>query len=158
MIPVLHNPITEILYAVPQENQGQKRGETPVFRNPKSDGVDLNVYKNKWATLLDLYKNRFIKDPDGRCFGRREMTDTGHLSNTIHWYSNGWVISESEAFGSGLLALDFVQEINEWNNLALKFIGIYSKNSLELSWKNAQDFLKFCPYCDKLVLLTWQIV
>ncbi len=131
MIPVIHKPVVEIQYAVPQEKQSKKAGETHVFRHPQSDGVDLDIYTKKFPTLHDVYRNRFRKDPEGKCFGRREITETGKLSDSIHWYSNGWVIGEAEAFGSGLLALDLVPEINEWNNYNLRFIGIYSKNSLE---------------------------
>jgi long-chain acyl-CoA synthetase len=131
MNSLLHNINTEITYAVPQTNQPQKKGETPVFRHPLSDGIDLNIYKNRYSTLLDVYKHRFIDHPEDKCFGRRELDETGHLSNLIHWYSNGWVIAEAEAFGSGLLALNLTPVINEWNNYALKFVGVYAKNSME---------------------------
>ena len=121
----------QILYAVPQDDQPRKLGETPVFRNPKSDGIDLSVYTNKFKTLHDVYRNRFVNDPESRCFGRREMTPEGKLSTAIQWYSNGWVLGEAEAFGSGLLNLGLCPPITEWHDMTLKFVGIFAKNSLE---------------------------
>lgn len=121
----------QLIYSVPQKQFEQAPGETPVYRNPKSDGVDLNSYKEKYPTLLHVYRERFIDRPEDRCFGRREITETGKLSDTVHWYSNGWVLAEAEAFGSGLISLDLVPEICEWRNYKMKFIGIYAKNCLE---------------------------
>lgn len=131
MNSLLHNINVEITYAVPQSNQSQKKGETPVFRHPRSDGIDLSIYRDKYSTLLDIYKRRFVDHPEDKGFGCRELDETGHLSNWIHWYSNGWVIAEAEAFGSGLLALNLAPTINEWNSYSLKFVGIYAKNSME---------------------------
>jgi len=131
MNSLLHNVSTEIKYAVPQSNQPQNKGETPVFRHPRSDGVDLSIYRDKYRTLLDIYKRRFIDHPEDKCFGRRELDETGNLSNIIHWYSNGWVMAEAEAFGSGLNNLNLAQTINEWNDYSLKFVGVYAKNSIE---------------------------
>jgi long-chain acyl-CoA synthetase len=122
---------TPIVYAVPQKQFPQGTNETPVFRNPKSDGVDLSAYKEKYPTLLHVYRKRFIDHPEDKCFGRREITETGQLSNIVHWYSNGWVLAEAEAFGSGLMALELVPEICEWKNYCMRFLGIYAKNCLE---------------------------
>jgi long-chain acyl-CoA synthetase len=121
---------SEILYSVPISTPNKAENETVVYRHPQAADMDLSN-SSKIKTLHEAYQRRFKTNPKGDCFGRREMTSDGKLADVISWYSNEWVLQESEAFGSGLLNLGLIKEINEWNNLPMKFCGIYSKNCLE---------------------------
>ncbi len=62
--------------------------------------------------------------------GRRENKN-GHLDNYVTWYSKKTIKNTSEAIGSGLINLNLIKERADWQNYSLKFVGIYSKNSLE---------------------------
>lgn len=58
------------------------------------------------------------------------LDSNGKLSEKFSWFSVEKVFETAKNIGSGLLNLDLLGENKEWNNLALKFVGIYSKNSV----------------------------
>ena len=120
----------EIVYAVSTDNVDKMANETHVYRHPHTIGKDLWALGNV-ATLQDVYKDRFITEPDETAIGRREMNAQGQLANTITWYTNNYVLEESQAIGSGLLGYGLVNPITEWRNMTFMFVGVYAKNSLE---------------------------
>jgi len=121
---------SKLLYAVPIPTPDKADNETQVYRH--LDAAELDLFNcQPMHTLHEVYAKRFKGNPHGDCFGRREHDNEGKISDVISWYSNEWVLRESEAFGSGLVNLSLVSEINEWNNMSLKFCGIYAKNCLE---------------------------
>ena len=121
---------TELLYATPIPTPDKADNETEIYRHPEAVGLDL-FKAQPVHTLHEVFTKRFKGNPQGDCFGRRELDSEGKLSEVVSWYSNEWVLHEAEAFGSGLFNLNLVSEINEWNNKSLKFCGIYAKNCLE---------------------------
>jgi long-chain acyl-CoA synthetase len=122
----------DILYAVPSNpSSAAPLGETPVLRSPKNEGKDLvSTYGGK--TIHELYRNRFDKVPDDNGFARRVYDPVQKVyTNEVEWFTNRQFREQAEAIGSGLINLRLVPEINEWNNMTLKFAGLYSKNTLE---------------------------
>lgn len=126
-----NTPPSNILYCEPLNNIDKKPNETSIFRHPKSLRADLNRFSEKYPTIQSVYKNRLSETANDQCFGRREKLQNNELSKTITWYSKQYMKSTAEALGSGIINLGLIKEVNEWNNYNLKFVGIYSKNSLE---------------------------
>lgn len=113
------------------ESAPQRPGETPVFRHPLSKGKDLwKEYGGK--TISALYRQRFDERPDAVGFARRLFDKaTKQHTNEVEEITNRQFQEMAEHIGSGLTNLGLVKETNEWNNLSLKFVGVYAKNSLE---------------------------
>lgn len=59
------------------------------------------------------------------------MVDSnGNLTDKFTWFSTEKVFNTAKYIGSGLINLDLLGVNEEWNNYSLKFVGIYSKNSV----------------------------
>ncbi len=52
------------------------------------------------------------------------------LSKRYSWFTAKKVFNTAENIGSGLFHKDLITNKNDWNNRKMKFIGIYSKNSV----------------------------
>ena len=118
-------------YSTPVDPTRVSKGETPVYRHEKSIGLDLNkAYAQN--TLHDLLKPRFLANSDKAGFCKRVFNkETKTLTSDVEWITNKKFRDQAEAFGSGLLNLKLVPQINEWKNMTLQFAGIYAKNSIE---------------------------
>ena len=119
-----------MLYAVSMQNADKKDNESHVYRHP--DAVDCDIWnlKPQLKTIHDAYRVAFEK-PNRQILGRRERNQDGTLQNVITWFSNKQISRWAEEFGSGLLNMGLVPEINEWNEMNLRFLGFYSINNLE---------------------------
>ena len=58
------------------------------------------------------------------------LDSNGNLTDRFTWFSAEKVFDTAKKLGSGLINLDLLGVNEEWNNLSLKFVGIYSKNSV----------------------------
>ena len=65
--------------------------------------------------------------------GHRSVDSEGNLSNNFNWFTVKQIFETAEKVGSGLINLDIVEENNDWNKYKLKFVGVYSKNSIRYS-------------------------
>ena len=127
----ISNSKKSFTYAVPV-NEGQKTiGETIVYRNEHSIGVDLNS-KYSQSDLQTLLKPRFDDFPNDKTFAKRKVDPaTKTVTNEIEWFTNSQIRFKFEAIGSGLIEMNLVPKISEWNNMTFNFVGVYSKNNLE---------------------------
>lgn len=119
-----------LLYAVCTDNSDKKDNETHIYRHPEVVGQDLWALNASVFTIHDIYRTAF-QDPQKQSIGRREKNEDGSLQNVVTWYANKLIKTWVEEFGSGLLNEELVPEITEWNDLTFRFLGIYSKNTLE---------------------------
>ena len=85
--------------------------------------------------MHDVYK-KILKKPKKEIFGyrkklkRQEKDKYDKFDNKYSWLTVEETFEKSQNLGSGLINLNLVENINEWNNMDLKFIGIYSKNCI----------------------------
>lgn len=126
--------MSNIIYALPIGNEDRKGNETEIYRNPfMKDKKPEDIFKLK--TIHDVY-NKMLKNPKKDLFGYRkqlkkqEGDKEDNFENKYSWLNVQEVFEKSQDLGSGLINLNLIENINEWNNYELKFIGIYSKNSL----------------------------
>ena len=105
----------DLIYAKSIQNKDKRDNETFVYRHLDMVGKEFTVYKGK--TMHEIYKNRQRK-PYNRYLGNRKKID-GKLSNKISWLTNLEVLELAEKLGSGLINLQLVERINEWNNYNL---------------------------------------
>lgn len=77
-----------------------------------------------------MFKKR-LETPNSKFLGVRKSKENGELEKKFTWYTTKEIFDRSEAFGSGLIKMNLVEPINEWNNKEFKFLGVYSKNNLE---------------------------
>lgn len=61
--------------------------------------------------------------------GERKKNE-GKLDDFYTWYSTTEVFRKAEEIGSGIINMELVEKVNEWNNYELQMIGIYSANTL----------------------------
>ena len=117
------------MYAVPTNNSDRKDNETSIYRHP--DFVNKNYQDTvQFKTIHEMYKKR-LENLNSKFLGVRKMKDNGELEKKFTWYTTKEIFDRSEAFGSGLIKMNLVEPINEWNDKEFKFLGIYSKNNLE---------------------------
>ena len=117
------------VYAVPLNNPDKKDNETSIYRHPEY--LHKNYSENiQFQTIHDMYKKR-LEDLNSKFMGVRLTDSEGKLENKFTWYNTKEIFDRSEAFGSGVIQMNLVEPITEWNNREFKFLGVYSKNNLE---------------------------
>lgn len=127
----ISNSKKDFTYAVPVNEDQKTLGETIVFRNEHSIGVDLFSKYSRFDLQTSL-KPRFDDFPNEKAFARRKVDPaTKTVTSEIEWFTNGQIRFKYEAIGSGLIELNMVPKISEWNNMTFNFVGVYSKNNLE---------------------------
>jgi len=63
-------------------------------------------------------------------YGHRRVTPYGNLEKKFYFYTARTIFEKAERVGSGLINLDLAVENNDWNSYSLKFVGMYSKNTI----------------------------
>ena len=118
-------------YAVPVSENPESSGETVIYRNADSIGIDL--YKKYGGhDLQQLISPRFENNPNAQGFVRRRLNPaTKAVTEELEYFTNDAIRQKYEALGSGLLEMNLVPKISEWHNMSFNFIGVYSKNNLE---------------------------
>lgn len=118
-----------VLYATPVNNEDRKENETSIYRDPKQVNKDWSQTL-PISTIHDCFKKNLEK-PHNKMFGYRKKAKEGSdLEKKYTWLTVKETFARAEKIGSGLINLKLVKEINEWRNYALKFVGIYSKNTI----------------------------
>ena len=118
-----------ILYSTPLDNEDRAKNETSIYRCPKQVGKDW--LKNlPISTIHDCFKKNLEK-PNNKMFGYRAFKKNSKVhQDKFTWLTVKEIFQRAEKIGSGLINLNLAKEINEWKNYKLRFVGIYSKNTL----------------------------
>jgi long-chain acyl-CoA synthetase len=115
---------SELIYSIPV-TKNQRPGETEVYRNPSSKDELLSSPDPDITNLQELLITSATKYQKNKCLGSRNPENF----NVYEFKDYHTCLSIAQKFGRGLVALDLCPAVNEYNDLELKFLGIYSKNS-----------------------------
>lgn len=116
------------LYSIPIKNNEKKPNETYIYKNPLVKEIEWNkLYKKR--TLHETYK-KLLEDPNLEMIGYRKKNNKGILEKKFTWLKISQIFERAESIGSGLINLNLIEEKNDWKNINLKFIGMYSKNNI----------------------------
>lgn len=130
-----------LVYAVPVSKK--RDGETEVYRHPDHQQQLLVSPGPGLFTLQDIFLNAIKQFKFKKLLGWRE-TETG----PFFWKTYGDCLSDAEHLGSGLIALNLPTHVNEYQNLDMNLIGIFSKNReewLQLEYANYLYNLTMVP-------------
>lgn len=83
------------------------------------------------STLHQLY-NKCREKPKNRMLGKRKKNPDGSFEQGFTWYDTENIFSTAEKFGSGLVNLKLIEPTCAWQNYTMKFIGIFSINTVRL--------------------------
>ena len=122
--------LKEFTYAVPTNNPKRKDNETDIYRAAESIGKDIFDIGDK-VTLPELFERRF-NNPNLVGFAHRVYDpNTQSFTNEVKTYTNGEYFEMMMAVGSAILGNDLAPEINEYKDFRLRFVGMYSPNSIQ---------------------------
>lgn len=112
-----------VAYNIPKKTQSDpKEGESVIYRNPVTAGIDLvsadKSLQQKVISRMEAYKNKPL-------LGIRNKNADGTFNPAYDWQTYEEVKQIGMQFGSGLIHLNLVPEICEWQNRKMKFIAMY---------------------------------
>ena len=126
-----NTPQSNWVYSVCTNNPDKKEDETHIYRHPSSIGKDLSTLVTKYSSIQDFFKERFEpKFSDRPILGSR-LRKGDKLDEVFTFRTNAEVRAQAEAFGSGLLNLDFCPKIQEYRDYELQVVGVMSKNTVD---------------------------
>ena len=73
-----------------------------------------------------------MSNPEAPLFGFRKKLSDGSFEVKYSWYSAKKIYGSAEKLGSGMRNLGLIEKINEWNNMDMEFVGMYSINTVRL--------------------------
>ena len=115
-------------------------GETPVFRHPEMvNAPDLYTVPDSIKTCQDIQLKSFKERPNEEYLGWRPVLDpeSNLRDKKFVWLTNKQFEIKARNLGSGIIQKGFIKPISEFQNLTLKPIAIYSKNSRQWIIANA---------------------
>lgn len=107
--------------------QPQREGQTAVYRRPAT-ALKLEEYPDeKVRTLKEIYLQSV------KTYGNRPFFSSRNPKNGNKYSSKSYneVFKLTEQLGAGLLNFKLVNEVNEYQNINMKVIGLYSKTREE---------------------------
>mgnify|MGYP000872322690 CR=1 FL=1 len=121
-----------VVYAVPVSSKEEAKNETPVYRHPKFKDklIDNLVDYPQYDTIQKAYTGILAGRENYPCLGTRELLPNGERGE-YKFKTYGEVLDNSHALGRGIEALKLAPTIKEYKNMAMKFVGVYSKNREE---------------------------
>ena len=135
-----------------------KLGESSIYRNKRSLDKPLFVNPSNITNMQEFWDYKFANSKEEWFLGNRRYTktpenmkaenqtsvgskqaanfkikDLGHspLNDFFSFYTYGVAEKKIKRLGSGIINLKLAPEVNEFENFKVKFIGVYSKNSVE---------------------------
>lgn len=118
--------VPKIVYSIPINNPDKKPNETSIYRH--FEMVNKKFDQHEGLTLIDGFRDR-LKHPDKDFIGEI-LSKNGVQDDFYTWYSNKHCFDLAEKVGSGIINMDMCEEITEYRNMTLKFVGFYSKNTV----------------------------
>ena len=123
------NTYSPVTYSVPVSEA--KEGESAVYRHPDAVNGLCTTPNSEFKTFQHLLMSVFESASDKPMFGWREQIGEGKLEDEFTWLTYGEVEERVKALGSGILNLNLTEEKAQFRDYHLRFVGIYSKNSLQ---------------------------
>jgi long-chain acyl-CoA synthetase len=114
---------SDLIYSVPVT--ADSKGETSVRRHPKAKDNLINYPSEDQRTLQAMILN------SEKNFGSRPCLGTRDSEKVYRFKTYNECIDVSRRFGSGLLNLNLVPELNEYKHHVIRFLAVYSKNREE---------------------------
>ena len=145
------NKILAPVYNLPWNHPSNKNpvGETLVFRNEDMlNATDLYVSLDNCHTTQDILRRSFRLRPDEEYLGWRPVIDPENNTreNKFVWMTNRQLEKAASNLGSGIMQMDFVKPMTEYQNHTIKPIGIYSKDSPQwIISSSACSLYGLCP-------------
>lgn len=104
------------------------KGETVLMRNPCAKNGLTETTQEGYKTLQEVVMASSKKFANNQFLGTRERLPDGKLGQ-YRFKTFGEIFKLAQNFGSGLLTLNLVPEINEYKDHSLRLFGVYSKNT-----------------------------
>ena len=111
-----------LTYSVPITSA--PKGESSIYRSPLSEN-GLKVGPEGMNSLKDIIFSSESK------YSNLNFIGTKQNNGEYAWQTYQQVIDLAKDFGSALILKNLVPSVNEYKNMTLKFIGVYSKNRSE---------------------------
>lgn len=115
---------SELVYSVPVTSN-KKSGETEVHRSPYCKDELISTPDPDITNMQELLVNSAAKFAKNKCLGSRNPDNF----NVYEFKDYITCLNEAQNFGRGLVALGLCPLIKEYNDMEMKFLGIYAKNS-----------------------------
>ena len=111
----------------------EKEGETQIIRHPFMINKELRKksfwgFDNSWDGLMMNIK-RGLGNKEG--FGYRKKINKDKLDDKFTWLTYNQFVERAENFCRGLNVLNLCPEIETESNVKFRFLGIYSRNTIE---------------------------
>jgi len=119
-----------IVYAT-EVTAAKGKEESAVYRRLGHEKELVTSPSPDIATIQDMILKQVRENGTLPFLGQRELLDDGTLANKYSWETFAEVGEVATALGSGMIHLNFAHEKKQFQNLSLKFISIYAKNSRE---------------------------
>lgn len=109
----------DITYSIPIRSA--KSGESSIYRHPTAES-QLHSAPEGMENLKDLVLHCKTRFPNNNFIGTKQSNEE------YTWQTYRECIDTAQAFGGALLEKNLVPTIKEYQNLELRFLGVYSKN------------------------------
>lgn len=123
---------SSLVYSVPINTEFSVKGESQTYRSPGSRVELLSVIPEApdVKTCQDVFLHAVNKYGSKPFVGTREVLPGGALGR-FKYKSYNQLRDITKLIGSGIINLDLAPTVNEFQDLKLNFIAIYSKNREE---------------------------